>query len=243
MQVDEDPVRLDHLRRQQFELLQRQATRSPFVIAIVVAVLAYVVSDHAPLYLVGLWGLVQILVPFARRAYALRQLRHPPADVQVALRRMVWYGFAAGLITGSAGPLFFPGLDAEGRALLSMILVCWIAGGVSTMAGYARVFYAFAAPALLSLALLWAMAGDALGIGEAHPVPVDLFEQPACPQRVADTVGEQGCVDWLGDEMMSTNLTSRPQLLVLGHHGRKKDKLDRAQLRIFLQLRCNLGAK
>ena len=167
MQVDEDPVRLDHLRRKQFELLQRQATRSPFVIAIVVAVLAYVVSDHAPLYLVGLWGLVQILVPFARRAYALRQLRHPPADVQVALRRMVWYGFAAGLITGSAGPLFFPGLDAEGRALLSMILVCWIAGGVATMAGYARVFYAFAAPALLSLALLWAMAGDALGIAVA----------------------------------------------------------------------------
>ncbi|MGP1678463.1 MAG: ATP-binding response regulator [Burkholderiales bacterium] len=167
MQVDGDPVRLDHLRRQQFELLQRQATRSPFIILIVVAVLAYVVSGHTPLYLVGLWGLVQILLPFARRAYALRQLRQPPADVQGELGRMVWYAFAAGLVTGSAGPLFFPALHPEGRALLTMILVCWIAGGVSTMAAYPRVFYAFAAPALLPLVALWAMAGDAQSIAVA----------------------------------------------------------------------------
>ncbi len=167
MQMDADPVRLDHLRRQQFELLQRQATRSPFMIVIVVAVLSYAVSGRVSPHLLGLWGLVQALVPFARRAYALRQLSHPPADVQGALGRMVWYGFAAGLITGSAGPLFFSALHPEGKALLTMILVCWIAGGVSTMAAYARVFYAFAAPALLPLALLWGMEGDALSVAIA----------------------------------------------------------------------------
>lgn len=167
MQMDEDPVRLDHLRRQQFELLQRQATRSPFIIAVVVAVLAYVVAEHVPLYLVGPWALVQILLPFLRRGYALRRLGDPPADVKGALEQMVWYAFFAGLVTGAAGPLFFPALHPEGKALLSMILVCWIAGGVSTMAAYARVFYAFATPALLSLALLWAMEGDARSIAVA----------------------------------------------------------------------------
>ncbi len=164
MHMDADPVRLDHLRRQQFELMQRQATRSPFIIAVVVAVLAYVVAEHVPLYLVGPWALVQILLPFLRRGYALRRLSDPPADVQAALDQMVWYAFFAGLVTGAAGPLFFPSLHPEGKALLSMILVCWIAGGVPTMAAYARVFYAFAAPALLSLALLWAMQGDARSI-------------------------------------------------------------------------------
>jgi signal transduction histidine kinase/CheY-like chemotaxis protein len=162
-----DPVRVAHLRLQQFNLLALQATRSPFVIAIVAAILAYIVSGSAPLYLVGLWGLALIALLFARRAYALRQLRNPPADVQRALDRMVWFGFATGLVTGSAGPLFFPGLHPEGKALLTMILVCWSAGGVSTAAAYARVFYAYVAPTLLPLALLWVMKGETQDVGVA----------------------------------------------------------------------------
>ena len=85
-QANQDAIRLDHLRRKQFELLQRQATRSPFMIAVVTAVLVYVVSDHVPVYLVGPWALVQILLPFLRRGYALRNLRSPPEDVQVPSR-------------------------------------------------------------------------------------------------------------------------------------------------------------
>jgi len=158
--ADEDPVRVAHLRRQQLNLLASQATRSPFVIVIVSAVVAYIVSGRASLALVGLWGLVLIVLLFARRAYALRQLGNPPADVERALGHMVRFAFFAGLVTGSAGPLFFPALDPEGRALLTMILVCWTAGGVSTAAAYARAFYAYAAPALLPLALLWVRMGE-----------------------------------------------------------------------------------
>lgn len=167
MTVAADPVHLDHLRRQQLELLQRQATRAPFLIAIVAAVVAYVVSGRVPMYVVALWGLVQILVPFVRRIYVLRQLRNPPADPQGALDRLVSYAFAAGLITGSAGPLFFPALDLEGRALLSMILVCWTAGAVSTAAAYAPAFYAYAAPALFPLAVMWMMVADPQSIAIA----------------------------------------------------------------------------
>ena len=160
-------MRLARLQRQQFELLQRQATRSPFLIAAVVAAVAYVVSGQVPYHSVVLWGLVQILVPLFRRANAVRQLSSPPLDAQRALKRMVWYALLAGLITGSAGPLFFPALNPEGRGLLTMILVCWVAGGVSTAAAYARVFYAYMAPSLLPLAVLWAMIGDAQSIAVA----------------------------------------------------------------------------
>ncbi len=165
--VEQDPVRRAHLRRQQLNLLALQATRSPFVIVIVAAVLAYMVSGSVALHWVGLWALVLIALMFARRAYALRQLRDPPADAQGALDRLVWFAFAAGLITGSAGPVFFPTLDAEGRALVTMILVCWTAGGVSTAAAYARAFYAYVAPALLPLALLWMIASDPKGTAVA----------------------------------------------------------------------------
>lgn len=165
--VDEDAVRAPDLQRQQLSLLAKQATRTPFVSAIVAAVLGYIVWGDASHYLVGLWGLVLILVLFARRGYALRQLRNPPEDAHGALLRMAWFAFAAGLVTGLAGPLFFPALSSEERALLTMILACWSAGGVSTAAAYARAFYAYVAPALLPLALLWLMAGDAQSIAVA----------------------------------------------------------------------------
>lgn len=160
-------MRLEHLRRQQFELLQRNAMRSPFVIAIVAAILAYVVSGRVPLYLVGPWVLLQVLLPFARRTYARRLLQRPPDDVQRALGHFIWYAVVAGLVTGSAAPLFFPALDPEGRALLTMILLCWTAGGVATLAAYARAFYVYSVPALLPLALMWAMQGDSQSIATA----------------------------------------------------------------------------
>lgn len=165
--VEQDPVRFTHLRRQQFNLLARQATRSPFVIAIVATVLAYIVSGHAPVYQVVLWAVALVALLFVRRAYALRQLNKPPVDVQRALGHMMWFAFGAGLFTGSAGPLFFSRLPDVERALLTMILVCWTAGGVSTAAAYARVFYAYVAPALLPLVLLWVMTGDTQSVAVA----------------------------------------------------------------------------
>lgn len=155
------------MRQQQLNLLARQATRSPFAIVIVSAFVAYIVADRAPLSLVGVWGLCLIAVLFVRRAYALRQLRDAPDDVQRALGHMVRFAFAAGLVTGAAGPLFFSALHSDGRAFLTMILVCWTAGGVSTAAAYARAFYAYVAPALLPLALLWMMTGDPQNIAVA----------------------------------------------------------------------------
>jgi signal transduction histidine kinase/CheY-like chemotaxis protein len=165
--VDEDSVRLALLRRQQLELLLQQAMRSPFMVIIVVGVLAYIVSGSVPLHLIGAWGVIQILLPWAGRAYARHLWNGPLTDVQRALDNLVSYGFVAGVVTGSAGPLFFPYLDPEGRALLTMILVCWTAGGVSNLAAYARVFYAYVGPALLPLALMWVLAGDAQSIAVA----------------------------------------------------------------------------
>ena len=156
----DDPAQAEHLQRQQLALLALQATRSPFAIAIACGFVAYTVRDHASWLLVGAWVIVLMSVLFVRRAYAQRVLRRTPAEPGRALACLVWFAFANGLVTGAAAPLFFPALHHEGRALLTMILVCWTAGGVSTHAAYARAFYAFVVPSLLPLATLWALTGS-----------------------------------------------------------------------------------
>jgi signal transduction histidine kinase len=153
----EELARTAHLRRQQLELLALQATRSPFAIFIAVGFVTYIVWDQVPLLLVVLWAGALAAVLFTRMAYALRLLRSEPVDAQPALNRMTWFAFANGAVTGASMPLFFHALTFEGQALLTMVLVCWSAGGVSTAAAYARAFYAFVGPTLLPAAAVWAM--------------------------------------------------------------------------------------
>jgi hypothetical protein len=145
------------LRRQQLELLALQATHSPFAIFIAVGFVIYVVWGKVPPALIVLWAGALAVVLFTRMGYALRLLRTEPADAQPALNRMVWFSLANGSVTGAAMPLFFHSLSFEGQTLLTMVLVCWSAGGVSTAAAYARAFYAFVAPTLLPAAAVWAV--------------------------------------------------------------------------------------
>jgi signal transduction histidine kinase len=155
----EEAASLAHLRGEQLKLLARQATRSPFAILIACAFVAFTVHGYVPLAGVGVWAIALAALLFGRRAYAQRQLRQPPEDARLALRWMVRLAFGNGLLTGAAAPLFFSPLPETEKALLTMILVCWTAGGVATAAAYARAFYAYVAPALLPLAALWALGG------------------------------------------------------------------------------------
>jgi signal transduction histidine kinase/CheY-like chemotaxis protein len=156
----DDAERAAHLKRQQLELLALQATRSPFAIFIAVGFVTYIVWGQAPLPLVALWAAALAAVLFTRMAYALRLLSTEPADAQPALSRMTGFAFANGAVTGASMPLFFHALSFEGQALLTMVLVCWSAGGVSTAAAYARAFYAFVGPTLLPAAAVWAMTAS-----------------------------------------------------------------------------------
>jgi len=153
----DEQARTAHLRRQQLELLALQATRSPFAIFIAVGFVTYIAWGEVPLPLVVLWAGALAAVLITRMAYALRLLRADPADAQPALNRMAWFAFANGAVTGASMPLFFHALSFEGQILLTMVLVCWSAGGVSTAAAYARAYYAFVIPTLLPAAAVWAL--------------------------------------------------------------------------------------
>jgi two-component system, sensor histidine kinase len=154
-----DPEWQAHLRGQQLALLARQSTRTPFAIAIACGFVAWTVRGNAPLPLVAGWAGLLLAMLFFRRAYAQRILREPPHDPQVHLKRLVVFNLANGMMLGAAAVLFFPNLTLEGRALLTMILVCWTAGGVAATAAYAPAFYAFVT-GLIPLALMWAIPPD-----------------------------------------------------------------------------------
>ncbi len=155
----EDPARAVHLQRQRLNLLALQATRSPFAIVIGIGFVGYIAWGHSPLWVIAAWAAALCALLFARRAYALRLLRQPPEDASQGLSALTWFAFANGALTGAAMPLFFGALSLEGRALLTMTLVCWSAGGVSTAAAYAPAFYAFVGPMLAPVAGFWMASG------------------------------------------------------------------------------------
>lgn len=156
-----DAARRVHLRRHQLQLLCRQFTRTPFAIAIAIGFVAYTVHDDAPAFEIGAWAFVLLAVLFARLIYARQLLRRPPTEVERPLRNLLWFQFANGLMIGAAAMLFFSLLPPDKRALLTMVLVCWTAGGIATAAAHARAFHVFIVPALLPLASVWALSGDA----------------------------------------------------------------------------------
>lgn len=154
-----DPERVAQLRRRQLQILCQQWTRSPFVVAIGIAFAVFTAWGYAPRAVIGLWTLVVLAVIFARRHYAQRLLGQPPLDVDRALRILISFTVGQGVMIGAAALLFLPYLPLEGRALLTIVLLAWTGGGAATAGAYARAFHLFVVPALVPLAVLWALAG------------------------------------------------------------------------------------
>jgi signal transduction histidine kinase len=157
---EEEAAHAERLRHQQLQLLCRQWTRSPFVVAVLVGFSMYTAWGHAPVALICSWAAVVLAIVFIRRAYAQRLMLRPPEDAARALRHMMGFTFGQGFMIGLAAVMFIPNLPLQGRALLTMVLVCWTGGGAATAAAYARAFYVFVVPALVPLAVVWGITGD-----------------------------------------------------------------------------------
>jgi signal transduction histidine kinase len=163
---DDADRRHTHLRQQQLKVLCSQATRSPFAVVVAVLFVAFAVWQFVPAWKVFLWAAVLLVFPLVRGLYSARVLRNPPADAAAGLRFHLVSTFTGGIVVGLAAPLFFDGLPDERRAFLTMIRVCWAAAGVSAMAAYARVYYAYVAPIVLQIAAAWALVGSSIDTGE-----------------------------------------------------------------------------
>lgn len=156
----------DELDERRLQVVAEQAGGLRWQIALTGAVVVALVWSAVP----ALWSLTWLaLVLGARewRAAALRRLvdeRQRP--IAQRLRATTRLNLLIGAANGSAA-LFMPRLEPTLDAVLTMILVSWGAGAVSTSSTVMPAFLAYAALVFLPTAALWLAQGGWLGVGIA----------------------------------------------------------------------------
>lgn len=146
----------------QAKLLARQVQRSPIFVFVVACAVVYVIYPYTDGWLAYSWLAAVVLGLGLRFVYAKRVtsagLSAPPRQV---LRNLTWFAFLNGTAIGISAPMFFFFEMADtDRAVVSLVLVGVSAGGISTSAAYAPVFAAYVLPALLPMAISWAVLGQ-----------------------------------------------------------------------------------
>ncbi len=149
-------------RRLQVVAEQAQGLRWQIVLtALIVAAIAWR-DVPTPFLLVWLFA---VLASREGRVVALRRMSHDRArPIKQRLRAVVFWNVLIGVCNGSAA-LFMAWLDPTLDAVLTMILVSWGAGAVSTSSTVMPAFIAYAGLLFAPTALMWIFSGPWLGVG------------------------------------------------------------------------------
>ena len=145
---------------EQLELLCRQWVRLPVPILLLCVYVAYLGWGYVDMATVLGWSVCTVGILMARSVLIIRlrgseQLSRQP---EVWARRLTVLAALSGVVSGSAAPLFFPALPADRQALLTMVMCCWVAGGMASSSAYPRAYYVFAVPLFAQIAVVWAAA-------------------------------------------------------------------------------------
>jgi len=162
-----DLSQVERLKHRQLESLARQAARVPIPVLLDAGFIAAVVWDAVSKNLVLGWMAAIAVVLTARWRYSQWAAAKPGAEVDRALSVVTMLSFCNGLAMGAGALLFFPMLELDRRAVLTMIFVCNAAGAVAANASYPKAFYAYSIPLIGALALAWSLDADAEGVWNA----------------------------------------------------------------------------
>lgn len=155
----DDASELDERRLQ---VIADQAKGLRWQIAATALVVSAIAWPQVPIAIVAAWLLAVIAVREARSALLGRLTVDLARPIGERLRTTVRSNVLLGACNGSAA-LFMIGLDPVRDAILTMILVSWGAGAVSTSSTVMRAFMAYASPIFLPTAAIWFAGADALG--------------------------------------------------------------------------------
>lgn len=146
------------------QLLARAVRMGSLSATLFVPLMAWVGHFHASSTRVALWLLAGALISAIRFTLAGACLRAvdagPLTDAQAALwRRRMLSGAALGGANGLAATLLLmPGIDHDGMALLTMLMVCWSTGPLSATHAVPEHATTFAAVFYPPLMLSWLVA-------------------------------------------------------------------------------------
>ena len=177
---------LDELRLQ---VIAEQAVGLRWQIILTALIVAAIVWRTVPLAAILAWLAAVIVSREVRARALLHMVRDRATPIAARLRSTVRWNLLIGACNGSASLFMLP-LDTTLKAVLTMILVSWGAGAVSTSSTVMRAFIAYASLLFVPTALVWLLAGPWLGWGIAALVLMFFGVQIRFARRNLETFEE-----------------------------------------------------
>jgi signal transduction histidine kinase/CheY-like chemotaxis protein len=154
----------NELDERRLQVVAEQAVGLRWQILLTASVVAALVWRDVPAPVVLAWFAAVIASREWRAAALARMACDHARPIAARLRATVYWNVLIGACNGSAA-LFMARLDPTLDAVLTMILVSWGAGAVSTSATVMPAFLAYAGLLFVPTAGLWLLAGGWLGWG------------------------------------------------------------------------------
>lgn len=151
------------LDERRLQVVAEQARGLRWQIVATAVVVAAIAWQQVAAPLVAGWLFAVLLAREWRSALLQRLVIDRTTPIGERLRQTVLSNALIGACNGSAA-LFMVGLDPVRDAILTMILVSWGAGAVSTSSTVMRAFVAYAGLLFLPTAAMWFAAGDTMGL-------------------------------------------------------------------------------
>lgn len=144
----------DELNERRLRLVSDQVSSVRWQITATAVVIAAIVWQYVPHEAIVIWLLAALGVREARAFAMKRMVADTTMPVRIKLRHAAISNAALGLANGSAA-FFMIYLDLGYDSLLSMMLVSWAAGGISTTGPLVRSFALYAGFLMIPTAVMW----------------------------------------------------------------------------------------
>lgn len=222
--MDGASIELDERRLQ---VVADQAVGLRWQILLTATIVAAIVWQSVPTAVVLAWFAAVI----GSRELRASALAHMASDRQqpiaARLHATVLWNVLIGACNGSAA-LFMSWLDPSLDAVLTMILVSWGAGAVSTSATIRPAFLAYASLLFVPTALMWALSGTRLGLGIAALVLMFFGVQSRFARRNLETFEESFRIR-LENEALATSLEFERAQLAVARDAAVKANQDKSR--------------
>ncbi len=201
------------LDERRLQVVADQATGLRWQIALTATIVAAIVWRSAPWPVVVAW-FVAVIGTREWRALALaRMTRERHRAIVFRLQAMVRWNVLIGACNGSAA-LFMARLDPALDAVLTMVLISWGAGAVSTSATVMPAFLVYAGLLYIPTAFMWGWMGGWLGWGVCALVLMFFGVQYRFARRNMETFEESFGIRLENETLARTLEFERAQLTV-----------------------------
>ncbi len=161
-----DATGASELDERRLRFIAEQAAGLRLQILLTASIVAAIVWNAVPATFVLLWLAAVVVCREARAAALTRMTTDRRTPIARRLSMTVRWNLLLGSCNGAAA-LFMPALPTTLAAVLTMLLVSWGAGAVSTSSTHLRAFAAYAAMLFVPTAAMWLLRGPWLGFGIA----------------------------------------------------------------------------